>query len=487
MVDDIARKPVTLRRLIAGSFLLGGRLSAGTVPGQRMGVLLPNSTAAAMTFFGMQAYGRVPALLNFTTGARGMQTAVTAAELRTLVTSRRFVEAAKLAGVVQALGQSVRLIWLEDLRIGRFARLSGLLKTFVARAAHRRVSRATPEDAAVVLFTSGSEGTPKGVVPSHRNILANKAQLATVVDFNPTDIVLNALPMFHAFGLTGGFLLPVLSGVRTFLYPPPLHFRIVPLLAYDFYSLRYVFAGAEHVREETRRAWFDKFGLRLLEGHGATETAPVIATNTAMMFRAGNVGPLLPGIEARLEPVEGVACGGRLFVKGANVMLDYLRAETPGVVEQLPDGWYDTGDAICEDRGRDAGAGDRAEGGDTRRSAGRGAARGPGRAVRAAADRADIGLAAAGSGEDRRHPGERPGGDARRQRRCHARRPATHGMSRQRLLRRPHGFVSIRSKNNPRRPMGRPSPCPGPHHTHHRRRVRAGAPVPAAGPAPPPR
>ncbi len=374
VIDDIERKPVSLRRLIAGSFILGRHLAAMSHPGERVGVLLPNSAAAALTFFGLQAYGRVPALLNFTTGTKGMLAAVTAAELGTIITSRRFVDTARLAEPVRELGLRTRLVWLEDLRIGRLARLAGLVKATLARAVHRRTSRARPNDPAVVLFTSGTEGLPKGVVLSHRNILANQAQLATVVDFNAADVVFNALPLFHSFGLTGGFLLPVLSGVKTFLYPTPLHYRIVPELvydtnatiffgtntflagyarmahAYDFYSVRYVFAGAEPVKEETRRIWAEKFGLRLLEGYGATETAPVIATNTAMMYRAGTVGTLLPGIEHRLEPVEGLARGGRLHVKGPNVMLGYLRAEAPGVLQPPADGWYDSGDIVEMDR-----------------------------------------------------------------------------------------------------------------------------------------
>ncbi len=370
VIDDIEHKPVSLSRLIAGSFVLGRRFAAMSRPGERVGMLLPNSAASALAFFGLQAYGRVPALLNFTTGAKGMLAAVTAAQLGTIVTSRRFVEAAKLGEPVRELALRTRLVWLEDLSIGRAARLAGLVNAAFARAVYRRASRARPDDPAVVLFTSGTEGLPKGVVLSHRNILANQAQLATVVDFNPTDIVFNALPMFHSFGLTGGFLLPVLSGVKTFLYPTPLHYRIVPELvydtnatiffgtntflagyartahAYDFYSVRYVFAGAEAVKEETRRIWAEKFGLRLLEGYGATETSPVIATNTAMMYRAGTVGTLLPGIEHRVEPVEGLAHGGRLHVKGPNVMLGYLRAEAPGVIQPPVGGWYDSGDIV---------------------------------------------------------------------------------------------------------------------------------------------
>jgi acyl-[acyl-carrier-protein]-phospholipid O-acyltransferase/long-chain-fatty-acid--[acyl-carrier-protein] ligase len=256
-----------------------------------------------------------------------------------------------------------------------FARLSALLRSITARPNHRqerspRLRSGLASEPAVVLFTSGSEGTPKGVVLSHRNLLANRYQLGAVVDFNPSDIVFNALPVFHSFGLTGGLLLPLLAGVRVFLYPSPLHYRTIPELAYgvnatiffatdtflagyarvadnyDFYSVRYVFAGAERVKPETRRVWSEKFGIRILEGYGATETAPALAVNTPMHFKAGTVGRLLPGIEHRVETVEGIYDGGRLFVRGPNVMLGYLRAENPGVLDPPKDGWYDTGDIV---------------------------------------------------------------------------------------------------------------------------------------------
>ncbi len=225
----------------------------------------------------------------------------------------------------------------------------------------------------MVLFTSGSEGTPKGVVLTHENILANCRQVASRVDFSPSDIVFNALPLFHSFGLTGGMLLPLISGVKSFLYPSPLHYRIVPEMVYDtnatilfgtdtflggyarggnpydFYSVRYVFAGAEKLREETRRAWIEKFGLRILEGYGATETSPVLATNTPMHFRAGTVGRLLPGVAHRLEPVDGIAEGGRLVVAGPNIMAGYLSPARAGEIEPPAGGWYDTGDIVAID------------------------------------------------------------------------------------------------------------------------------------------
>jgi acyl-[acyl-carrier-protein]-phospholipid O-acyltransferase/long-chain-fatty-acid--[acyl-carrier-protein] ligase len=227
--------------------------------------------------------------------------------------------------------------------------------------------------AAVVLFTSGTEGVPKGVVLSHRNILTNCAQARAVIDFNAADLLFNALPMFHAFGLTVGTLMPVLFGVRSFLYPSPLHYRIVPEMIYgtnativlatdtfltgwaryahpfDFRSVRYIFAGAERVREETRRLYADRYGVRIFEGYGTTETAPVLAINTALRSRPGTVGRFMPGIEWRLTPEPGLAAGERLWVRGGNVMLGYLRATAPGVIEPVPDGWYDTGDIVTVD------------------------------------------------------------------------------------------------------------------------------------------
>jgi acyl-[acyl-carrier-protein]-phospholipid O-acyltransferase/long-chain-fatty-acid--[acyl-carrier-protein] ligase len=375
VVEDIKREPLDYARLIAGSLALGRRFERRTAPREAVGLLLPNITGTVASFFALQAIGRVPAMLNYTAGLANLKAACLAADVRTIVTARAFVTQAKLEAIVSGIEADGRtILYLEDIRaeIGLSAKLRAALGARFAARRHRRRGIAAT-DPAVILFTSGSEGLPKGVVLTHRNLLANCAQLAARIDFNSADCVLNALPVFHSFGLTGGTLLPILHGTKTLLYPNPLHYRIIPALAYDanatilfgtdtflagyarmahgydFYALRYIFAGAERVRDETRKAWSDKFGLRILEGYGATEAGPVIAVNTPMHFRAGTVGRPLPGIETRLDSVPGIAEGGKLSIRGPNIMAGYMKADRPGVLQPPEGGWHDSGDIVTID------------------------------------------------------------------------------------------------------------------------------------------
>jgi acyl-[acyl-carrier-protein]-phospholipid O-acyltransferase / long-chain-fatty-acid--[acyl-carrier-protein] ligase len=375
VVEDIREEPISYRQLLKLSFAVGRALSQQTEPGERVGVLLPNLAPTVGAVFGLSVTGRCAAMLNHTSGQEGMQNACSAAAIRTILTSHAFLEKAGIAQQAESL-QGVRLTYLEDVK----ASLSAKDKLWVlAVTAFPRIllSKGDPESPAVVLFTSGSEGKPKGVVLSHRALLANIAQVRAVIDMQPTDRVFNALPMFHSFGLTGGTLMPILTGMTVFLYPSPLHYRIIPELIYDksctllfgtntflgnyakfahpydFYRLRYVVAGAEKVTENVRSAWVEKFGIRILDGYGATETAPVLAVNTPMAFRKGSVGQILPGIESRIVPVPGIEHGGMLHVRGPNLMSGYLRSERPGVIEPprsaLGDAWYETGDVVEQD------------------------------------------------------------------------------------------------------------------------------------------
>ncbi|WP_296714907.1 acyl-[ACP]--phospholipid O-acyltransferase [Rhodoblastus sp.] len=360
---------LTYRKLLIGARVLGQKLAPLAAPGQAVGLMLPNVNGAGAALLGLMSANRPPAMINFSAGAANILAACKAAEIGTIVTSRAFIEKARLQPLVDQVSVNVRFVYLEDIRQG----VTAMDKIMAFLKYDRPVASACPDDRAAILFTSGSEGTPKGVVLSHRNMLSNVAQAASRIDFGRQDKVFNVLPVFHSFGLTAGLILPLVSGVPIYLYPSPLHYRVVPELIYasdatilfgtdtflggyaktahpyDLRSLRYVLAGAEPVKASTRKVYAEKFGLRILEGYGVTETAPVLALNTPMFNRFGTVGRIMPGMEARLEPVPGVNEGGRLYVRGPNVMLGYLKADNPGVLEPPAEGWHDTGDIVVID------------------------------------------------------------------------------------------------------------------------------------------
>ncbi len=368
-VEDPVTGALSYKRLLAAAAILGAKLMPLAPEGRAIGVMLPNANGAVVTILGLMSAGRVPAMINFTAGAANILAACKAAQLTTILTSRVFVERGKLTNLIAAIEPTIKIVYLEDIRasITFSDKIRGLLN------AEKPLVERKPDDWAAILFTSGSEGVPKGVVLSHRNMLANAAQAAARIDFGRQDKVFNVLPVFHSFGLTVGVVLPLVSGVRIYLYPSPLHYRTVSELIYgvnatimfgtdtflsgyarvahpyDFRSLRYILAGAEPVKETTRRTYMEKFGLRILEGYGVTETAPALALNTPMFNKFGTVGRVLPGMEARLEKVEGVDEGGRLYVRGPNVMLGYLKVDKPGVLEPPAEGWHDTGDIVTID------------------------------------------------------------------------------------------------------------------------------------------
>ena len=368
-IEDPLGTTLTYKRLITGAQVLGAKIAPLAPEGAAVGVLLPNSAGVAVTFFALQSIGRVAAMLNFTAGPKNVVSACEAAKIKVVLTSRTFVEKGHLEALVAAISETAKIVYLEDVRatITFKNKLKGLLRGGKPQAA---VSPGAP---AAILFTSGSEGTPKGVVLSHSNLLANCAQSLTRVACNGSDKVFNALPVFHSFGLTAGLLMPLTGGIPVYLYPTPLHYRIIPELVYgsnatilfgtdtflsgyarvahpyDFARLRLVLAGAEAVKERTRQLYMERFGVRILEGYGVTETAPVLSINTPLSNKSGTVGRLSPLMEARLEPVPGITEGGRLYVRGPNVMLGYYRAEHPGVLQPPQDGWHDTGDIVTID------------------------------------------------------------------------------------------------------------------------------------------
>lgn len=371
VLEDPISGAMTYRRIMMTARVLGARFSTVGRPGTAIGLLLPNMNGVVSAFFGVQSAGRVAAMLNYTAGPAAVRSALKTAEIDTVVSSRAFMEKTELEPLVETIEEAgATFIWLEDLR----DRVSSFEKIAAALSWRRPVVRREPNDPAIILFTSGSEGTPKGVVLSHRNIVANALQAEARIEFSPADTLFNVLPAFHCFGLTGGTLLPLLTGLRLYLYPSPLHYKIIPATAArvrptimfgtdtflagyartagenDFSSLRMIVAGAEPVRAETRRVWRERFGVDILEGFGMTEAAPVVAVNSATHGRDGTVGRLLPGMRMRIEPVDGIEGAGRLWLAGPNVMLGYLTADRPGELQPPENGWHDSGDIVAIDR-----------------------------------------------------------------------------------------------------------------------------------------
>lgn len=375
VIEDTDRKPLSYRKLLMRTFILGQYLNAFTVKEEPVGILLPTSMGTFISFFALHSIKRIPTMLNPSLGPSSLIACVQLARLRIILTSRRFVATARLEPIIGFLERQFTVLYLEDIvtKIPLYIKLMGILKSFFPNIAFRKVDQGHPDtDTATILFTSGSEGSPKAVALSHKNLNSNCLQIASSIDLSPQDVLLNVLPMFHSFGLIAS-LLPVLYGVKTFFYPSPLHYRMIPIIAYDinatlffatdtflnrygrlahpydFYAIRYVFAGAEKLREETRKLWLDKFGLCIFEGYGTTETSPVLTVNTRMYNKVNSVGRFLPAIQYQLEPIEGIREGGCLHVKGPNVMRGYLDHDT-GLPTQpsscYGERWYNTGDIV---------------------------------------------------------------------------------------------------------------------------------------------
>lgn len=372
IAEDISRKPIKYKTLILKSYVLGKAIERSFPEDERLGILMPNVLANVVAFFALQSVDKVPAMLNFSTGVAQVLSCVKTVQLKTVLTSKKFIENAHLEKLEEALKENgLNIVYLEDFaaQILLTDKLKGVVSYLFSAKPKNNA-----EHTAAVMFTSGSEGLPKAVFLSHRNFQANRYQALSVIALTSADVSFNALPMFHAFGLGVGTLLMILTGVRTFFYPSPLHYRIVPELVYetnatvlcgtdtffagygamahpyDFFALRYAIVGAEKLKAGTAELWMRKFGIRILEGYGATETSPVISINTPMYIREGSVGRLFPKMTARLEEVPGIKEGKKLLVSGDNVMQGYMFADNPGVLVPPKDGWHDTGDIVTIDK-----------------------------------------------------------------------------------------------------------------------------------------
>ena len=369
VIEDINRKPMSYKDLLLRVYLLGKFFKKKAAHMEHVGLMLPNTIAAVATFLGLSAYERIPVMLNFSVGAKNLISMCKTAQVKLVITSLAFIKTAKMESVVEVLkANGIEIFYLESLakKLGIISKLGAMLRYKTKRIPHRHGGNKK----AAILFTSGSEGAPKAVVLSHANIISNITQVTTFETLNMKDLVFNALPMFHSFGLTIGTLLPLLVGARVFLYPSPLHYRVIAELIYelgatiifgtdtffrgygriahpyDFYNVRFMYAGAEAVKLDTRNLFMERMGVRIMEGYGVTECAPFVAANNHIYNKFGSIGKIVPGIEYKIEPVPGIEKGGELLVKGPNIMMGYILPENPGVLTPLKDGWYHTGDVV---------------------------------------------------------------------------------------------------------------------------------------------
>jgi len=368
-VDDSER---TYDDIVRGTLALGSALRTGTKSGDCVGVMLPTGAGAIVAFLALSAYGRIPAMLNFTSGSAAIKSAIKTAQVKRVVTAKRFVEMGGFQSLIADIAKTCEIVYLEDVRehLSLRDKISAAVGQFVPALV---ASHPNPDSMATVLFTSGTEGEPKGVALSHRNLVANVEQVRVHLELYPTDILFNPLPAFHCFGLTVGSLMPLLLGIKVVCHPTPLqpHEIVRRIKTHgativvstdtfvtqyarvaepgDLKSLRLTVCGAERLRDETRAFLRKKHGIELLEGYGVTETAPVIAANRPTANKAGTVGQLMADMKYRLDPVEGIPNAGRLVVSGPNVMMGYIKADAPGVIDPPPDGWHDTGDVVTVD------------------------------------------------------------------------------------------------------------------------------------------
>ena len=358
-LEDGSGGPLSYREALTRARAIAARLRPHASNGEAIGLL----DDGGLGFLAVQALGRACVIIDYDAGIPDILAGLKAAGARTVVVSRALAGTRRLWPLLEALEAETRVIFLEDLYAGLGR--PDLLRARLLRS--KPLAPASASDVAAVLFTGGAEGPPKYVALSHSNLVANAAQVAAALVIDRDDRVFCAAPLHRGFSLVLGLLTPLLSGVPTRLNAggtaPDLveSFKATVLMATDgqladygraartgdFRRLRYAIAAWDPIQPPTRSLWNEKFGLRILESYGATEAGGALALNAPGPTRVSNVGRLLPGVEARLEPVSGG--GKRLFVRGVNVMLGYLGPHAPGVARAPEGGWFDTGDIVKQD------------------------------------------------------------------------------------------------------------------------------------------
>lgn len=371
IIEDYNHCPEKYGKFALKSAVLGHAISK-QLPMRWVGILLPNSIGFAATLFGLWSQNKSALLLNFSMTSNALINTIEPIGLSQIITAKAFIAHQKLEPLIEALkDKGIKIVYIDDLKISLTSKIVGMTKSLGIFNKQEDLSQP-----ALALLSSGSEKTPKTIILTHKNLTSQTIQACTSIDLHAKDVLFNTLPAFHAFGLSIGLLLPLLTGVRSFQYPNPLHYRLIPELiygcdatillgtntflreyaktahSYDFYNIRYVFSGGEKLQPSVFEEWIRRFAIVILEGYGTTEASPLVSINNRMYHKIGTVGKLIPDMIAKIVPVEGIETGGELYLKGPNIMAGYATKLSPLQLTTLEDGWYPTGDiASIDDMG----------------------------------------------------------------------------------------------------------------------------------------
>jgi len=378
-IADTTGKNLSFGKTLIAAILLGNEIKRITKNQKKIGILLPPTVGGVLANLAVPMIGKVPVNLNYTASADAFNSSIRQCEIKTVLTARPFVE--KIAAKCPVPDTAV---YIEDLLdgISHGAKIRALLIALFAPVSFLYPTRhISPDDPATIIFSSGSTGEPKGIMLSHHNILSNIEGFGMILQFRPDDRLCAILPFFHSFGFTATLWGPLVSGFFACYHPNPIEGAVIAqmvrdnkltllfatptfLLTYmpkaredDFKSLRLIITGAEKLKTKLADRFEERFGVRPMEGYGATELAPVTAANIPDAYingvkqiglKEGSVGHPIPGVTAKVvHPESGEELEeneeGLLLIKGPNVMQGYLGSPEQ-TAEALSEGWYRTGD-----------------------------------------------------------------------------------------------------------------------------------------------
>ncbi|MDA3885544.1 MAG: AMP-binding protein [Candidatus Delongbacteria bacterium] len=363
IIDNATGQTYTFGKLLIASLLLSSIVKKNE--DEFVGIMLPKTAGGFITTLAVLFSGKIPVMINYSTGAdRNIQYAKKKCRFSQVITSRKFIEK---IGMKPMQG----MVFLEDIigSVSILKKITALFKSFVPKLF---ISKKKADDIAVLLFTTGSEKEPKAVMLSHDNILSNVEAIQKEFFIGPSDMFAGVLPLFHIFGLTTSFFLPLLSGAAVNTFANSLEYQSVAngikknkctiitatptfirgysqkSVAGDFESLRLVIAGGDKLNVNIKDSFYHKHGIDILEGYGTTETSPVISVNRSDNNKFGSIGQPLPGVNVKIVGIdseEEVATGekGKILVKGRLVMKGYY-SDLEETALHIHKGWYDTGD-----------------------------------------------------------------------------------------------------------------------------------------------